>query len=146
MIWRAKSKIMKILFIVPWKPLGVSDKSYLLSSLCLHIGLPSHPAVTADSNTLRELCQFLYKILKRGTLNRFNVPHLPYWFIMAILSKILSLSLSDWCQLQLTYHQSFYNYQANCDYLTLFLPIVINKTGVFPFRPFYNSNCFKPLS
>ena len=137
---------MKISFIKPWKSLGVSGKIYLLLRLCLHIGLPSHPVVTADSNTLRELCPFLYKIFKRGTLNRFNVPHLPYRFIMAILSKRFSLSLSDRNQLHLTKHQSFYNYQANSDYLTLFSPIVINKTGIFPFRPYYDSNYCKPLS
>ena len=118
-----KIKIMKIVFK---EPLGVSSETYLLSRLCLHIGLPSHP-VTADSNTLRELCPFL---------NQFHVPHLPYRFIMAILSKILPLALSDWYQPQLT----FYNYQANNDYLTPFSIIIIDKTCIFRFRPFYDSD------
>ena len=51
---------------------------------------------------------------------------IAYRIIIAILSKNFSLSLSDWYQLHLTDHPSFYNYQANSDYLTLLSPIAIN--------------------
>ena len=41
---------------------------------------------------------------------------------------------------------TFYNYQANNDYLTLSSPIVNHKTGIFPSQPFYDSNYCKLLS
>ena len=55
-------------------------------------------------------------------------PHSPYRYLMDFFCQnFFSLALSDWYQLQLTDDQSFYNYQADSDYLTPFSPIVSIK-------------------
>ena len=59
-----------------------------------------HPVVTADSDTLRNLCLFLSKLQnQKGELNWPNVPRLPS-FIMAILQKsflfYLTAPISTW--------------------------------------------------
>ena len=133
---KGKCKIMKIVFIEPWKPLELSGKIYLLIRLSLHIGLPSHPVVTADSNTLRELCPFLYKNLKRGTWNRFNVPHLPYRFYNGFF---VNNSIPFFIILVLT---------------PLYWPSIILQLSseqwlidpIFLFWPFHYSDYCKPLS